>query len=170
MESTPPPLLNDQIEADLTTFGVERYTRKKFCKHRAFTTTQRLILMQSVRRLIRVAGFQSVLEAAIESESEADALETIEIAQQLAQLHAQDPIERIEYLGLPIAILRSGIHQVYSPKDYVHRTQKLTDAVANYRNHSPNVETRLVLAGQITADSRKIFDAAGIDVVQNGRR
>jgi len=169
VETQPPHVINERIEGELAGMGIGKYLREKFCKEEKFTTAQRLIFMSYFRLLRNIQNFDSVLKAAVEVESEAEALGIIETAKVLSGLHGKKAINRMEYRGLPIAFMADGAHVIYAPFDYVIDTREVRDAVAGYRKDYPHTPCELIVSGKVSPAAKRTFTAANIKVTENAR-
>jgi len=155
-------------ERRIAAAGIERLLRSRFCKSAAFTTMQRLQLMEKFRTLEGVEARGALLEGAAEARTQAEALGSIREGKMLIDLHARTPIRSLEFVGLPLAVLNDGTHAVLCPYDYVTNTPELTDGVNAYRASNPGVTTVFVTADRVSSAARKTFESADITVIEGG--
>lgn len=166
--NSPPSVINDEIDKELEAAGVEKSIRSRFCKSVAFTTMQRLQLMESFKTLEGAGDRTALLEGAAEARTQAEALGAIREGKMLVDIQKSKPILRLEFVGLPLAVLGNGTHVVVCPYDYVNGTQELADGVSAYRASNPNVITVFVSADRVSPAARKTLESANIAVVERG--
>lgn len=160
----PPSAINHELDQELQAAGVEKYVRKRFVKSAAFTTMQRLRLMLCFRKLDGAQNRSALIESAAEARTEAEALGVMREAEMLERIHDQEPIERLQFVGLPLAILRDGTHFIVCPSDYVTNTLEVQQAVASYRQACPDESIVLAVAGRVSALTRATLDTAGLSL------
>ncbi len=161
----PPHEINEQIHARLIKLNVSEETAKAFVASRAFTTRERLLMMDQVERLAGVDGMPVVLATAVDSDSEATALASIRRTRMLADLNERHPIEHLTEMGFPIARLAGGAQVIATPVDYIPWTQDVEETVSRYRASYPGVRTFLLIAGQVGPEARNALLSAQIEVV-----
>jgi hypothetical protein len=166
--NSPPSVINEEIDKELEAAGVEKSIRSRFCKSAAFTTMQRLQLMEQFRALEAVGGRAALLEEAAEARTQAEALGTIREGKMLVDIQRRKPIRRMEFVGLPLAVLGDGTHVVVCPYDYVNNTQELADGVRAYREANPGVTTVFLTADGVSQAARKTLESANISVIEGG--
>jgi hypothetical protein len=164
--SNPPSVINERIGKELEAAGVEKSLQSRFCKSAAFTTIQRLQLMNQFRALNGVSGRAALIEAATHAYSEAEALSTIREGKMLADLRVTKPILRLEFVGLPLAVLNNGTHVFVSSYDYLTNTQELIDGVSAYRASKPLVTTMLLTSGGVSPAATKTIESARVEIVE----
>ncbi len=86
----------------------------------------------------------------------------------LADIHGREPIARLEFVGLPLAVLHNGTHVVVCPFDYVTNTLEVREGVASYLQAHPDVSSVLVVAGGVSAQARGMFESARLRLVEGG--
>ncbi len=164
--NSPPSVINDEIDKELESAGVEKSIRSRFCRSTAFTTMQRLQLMEQFKTLEAAGDRTALLEGAAEARTQAEALGAIREGKMLVDIQKSKPILRLEFVGLPSAVLGDGTHVVVCAYDYVNDTQELADGVSAYRASNPNVITAFVSADRVSPAARKTLESANITVVE----
>ena len=71
---------------------------------------QRLQLMGQFRALESAGDRAALLEGAAEARTQAEALGTIREGKMLLDIQKRKPIRRLEFVGLPLAVLDDGTH------------------------------------------------------------
>ncbi len=168
ISNSPPSVINDEIDKELDAAGVEKSIRSRFHKSTAFTTTQRLQLMEQFRGMRNIANRAALIEDAAEARTQAEALGTIRAGKMLADIQKRKPIRRLELVGLPLAVLGDAVHVLVCPYDYVNNTRELADGVSAYRASNPNVIAVFVSADRVSPAARKTLESANITVVEGG--
>jgi len=166
--NSPPSAVNDEIDKELEAAGVEKSIRSRFHKSAAFTTMQRLQLMEQFRALEGLEDRSALLEGAVEARTQAEALGTIREGKMLLDIQERKPIRRLEFVGLPLAVLDDGTHVVVCPYDYVNNTHELLEGVRAYRGSNPNVITVFVSADRVSPAARKTLESANFTVIEGG--
>jgi hypothetical protein len=169
VETTAPHEINARIEQELATMGVEEDLRKKFCRDMNYTTMQRLFFLAILRRLHGVKNLSLLVTAAIEVEDEAEGLAAIHEASLLAELHARRPIARLDQIGLPVAVLRDGRCVCVCAADYLTDTQEVKNLISLFRNTYHKAPATFAVAGLASPSAKRSFEAAGIQLAENGR-
>ena len=165
--NSPPSEINSQIGKELEAADVEKSIRSRFCKSAAFTTMQRLQLMDEFRALKGVPGRAALLQAAVHAYSESEALSTIREGKMLTDIHKKKPILNLDFVGLPVAVLNDGTHAFVCSYDYLTNTQELIDGVAAYRMSKPTVETVLIMSGGVSAAASRTMESARIVIAKD---
>ncbi len=167
--NSPPSAINSQIDKELEIAQCESSVRTRFRYSTAFTTMQRLQLMERFRALEGVQNRAALIEVAAAAHNEAEALCAIRKGQMLANLRERQSIGWLKSVGfLPLAVLGNGIHVLVCPYDYVPSTREVDDSVDAYRASYPNVETVLVTAGRLSPAVCRKMDSARIRIVEEG--
>ena len=167
--NSPPSAINSTIDKELEAVGVESSIRSRFHHSSAFTTVQRLQLMEQFRALEGVQNRSALIEVAAEAHHEAEALSAIRKGQMLADIRQRTPIRHLRSVGLwPLAVLNNGTHVLISPYDYVTSTREVDNYVDAYRASHPNVTTVLVTAGRVSPAVLKKVESARIRIVEEG--
>ncbi len=167
--NSPPSAINSQIDRELESARCEDSSRSRFRYSTAFTTMQRLQLMEQFRALEGVRNRAALIEVAAEAHNEAEALCSIRKGRMLANLRERQSIELLKSVGLlPLAVLSNGTHVLICPYDYVQSTREVDDYVDAYRASHPNVETVLVTAGRISPAVRQRMESVHIRIVEEG--
>lgn len=164
----PPSVINNEIDGELAAAGVQESVRTRFHKSAAFTTLQRLQLMDPFRALEGVRSREALIERAAQAYNEADALSSIREGKMLADLHKKRPIRKLEFVGLSRAQLEDGTQVLVCPYDYLTNTRELADWVNGHRLSNPNGTTVLVTAGRVSPLARKTIEGADIKIVEEG--
>ena len=164
--NSPPSEINSQIDKELETAGVEKSIRSRFCKSAAFTTMQRLQLMDQFRALKGVPGRAALIAAAAHAYSEAEALSIIREGKMLADIRKEKPILTLDFVGLPLAVLNDGTHVFVCSYDYLTNTQELIEGVNAYRMSQPTVKAVLVISGDVSEAARRTLESAHIMIVE----
>ncbi len=167
--NSPPSAINSQIYRELEIAGVESYTRLRFRYSSAFTTVQRLQLMEQFRALKGVQNRVDLIEVAAKAHTEAEALSSIYKGKMLADIQEQQPIKLMKFVGLfPLAVLSNGTHALICPYDYVTSTRETDKYFDTYRASNPNATTVLVTAGRVSPAVLKKAESAHIRIVEEG--
>ncbi len=167
--NSPPSATNSQIDRELEAAGVESSIRFRFRYSAAFTTAQRLQLMEQFRALEDVHNRAALIEVAAEAHNEAEALSSIRKGKMLADVRKREPIRLLEVVGLfPLAVLNNGTHILICPYDYVTSTREVDNHVDAYRASNPSVATVLVTAGRVSPAVLKKMESARITIVEEG--
>ncbi|UCG12516.1 MAG: hypothetical protein JSU72_18835 [Deltaproteobacteria bacterium] len=166
--NNPPSAINDEIDKELEAADVEKSIRSRFRYSAAYTTMQRLQLIDQFRALDGVKNRAALIESAAEAHTEAEALSSIHEGKMLVDLREQKPIRRLEFVGLPLAVLNDGTHVVVCPYDYLTNTQELGNGVAVYRTSNPNVTTVLLTAGRASPAAQKTLELVRFWIVEKG--
>jgi hypothetical protein len=168
--NSPPSAINSQIDRELEVAGVESDTRFQFRYSSAFTTVQRLQLMEQFRALEGVRYRAALIEVAAKAHTEAEALSSIGKGKMLADIQKQQPIRLLKFVGLfPLAVLSNGTHVLICPYDYVTSTLEVGNYVDEYRASNPNVTTVLVTTGRVSPAALKKVELARIRIVEEGK-
>lgn len=169
LRTTPLYKINQRTASELIGLGVEPETARAFSENLAFTTLQRLLLLEQYNRFHAVQGAPYVLELATRAETEPDALAVIRLAGMLAQLHARSPIDRISPEGLPVAKLKSGSLVAISAGDYVAADSAWLARAAALRKAHANEPLFAWLAGRASPTARRSLTDAEFEIVENER-
>jgi hypothetical protein len=164
--SNPPSVINGRIDEELEGAGVDKSLRSRFCKSKAFTTVQRLLLMYEFEAMTGVSGRASLIEAATHADTEAEALATIRAGKMIVDLGREKPIRELTFVGLPMAVLGDGTHVIICPYDYVTNTEELIQGANAYRTSHPQVKTMLFTTGDASTAARKTLEVARIEIAQ----
>jgi len=165
--NSPPSVINGQIDSELEAAGVESSIRSQFRKSSAFTTVQRLQLMEQFRALEGVWNRGALIEVAAKAHTEAEALSSIHKGKMLADIRKRKPIRLLKFVGLfPLAVLNNETHVLICPYDYVTSTREVDNYVDAYRASNPNVTTELVTAGRVSPAVLKKVESARIRIVE----
>lgn len=167
--NSPPSAINSKIDRELEAAGVESSIRFRFRYSTAFTTVQRLQLMEQFRALEGVRNRAALIEVAAKAHTEAEALSSIRKGKMLADIRKRKPIRLLKFVGLfPLAVLNNGTHVLICPYDYVTSTREVDNYVDAYRASNPNVTTVLVTAGRVSPAVLKKVESARIRIVEEG--
>ena len=165
----PPSAINNTIDRELEAAAVEKSVRLRFHDSTAFTTVQRLQLMEQFRALEGVWNRAALIEVAAQAHTEAEAMCSIRKGKMLADIHKRKPIRLLNSVGLfPLAVLNNGTCVLICPYDYVTSTQELEDYVDAYRMSNPNAAAVLVTAGRVSPAALRKVESAGIRIVEEG--
>lgn len=168
INKSPPSVINDEIDWELEAAGVEKSVRSRFHYSGAFTTIQRLQLMNQFRALDGIENRAALIKSAAEAYSEVGALCSIREGKMLVDIRQRKPVRQLKFVGLPLAVLENGTHVLVSPYDYVTNTREVIDSVDEYRASNPNVTTVLLTAGRVSPAASKTIESAGISIVEEG--
>jgi hypothetical protein len=167
--NSPPSAINSKIDKELEVAGVENYTRFQFRYSAAFTTAQRLQLMEQFRALKGVRNRVDLIDVAANAHTEAEALSSIHKGKMLADIQKRRPIQLLKFVGLfPLAVLNNGTHVLICPYDYVTSTREVDEYFDAYRGSNPNVTTMLVTAGRMSPAVLKKSKLTRIRVIEEG--
>jgi hypothetical protein len=98
--NSPPSAINSQIDSELEAAGVEFSIRFRFRYSKAFTTVQRLQLMEQFRALAGVQNRAALIEVAAKAHTEAEAISSIHKGKMLADIRKRKPIRLMKFVGL----------------------------------------------------------------------
>lgn len=163
--NNPPHVINGQIEKKLEAAGVEKSVRSRFCKSKAFTTAQRLLLMEQFEGIGAVSGRASLIEAATYADTEAEALAVIRAGKMIVDLNKRQAVRKLTFVGLPLAVLDDGTHIIICPFDYVMNTEELIEGVHAYRTAYRQAKAIMLTIGDVSAAAHKTLEGAGIGIV-----
>ncbi len=166
--NSPPSVINEGIDKELAAAGVEKSIRSRFHKSAAFTTMQRLQLMELFTALNSAGDAAALIEGAAEARNQAEALGAIREGKMLVDIHKRKPIVRLEFVGMPLAVLGDQTRVIVCPYDYITNTQELAEGVSAYRAKNPNVKTVFVSSDRVSKAARKTIESANITVVEGG--
>ena len=167
--NSPPSAINGKIDKELEAVGVESSIRYQFRYSIAFTTVQRLQLMDQFRALAGVQNRATLIEVAAKSHTEAEALSSIRKGKMLADIRKRQPIQRLKFVGLfPLAVLNNGTHVLVCPYDYVTSSREVDNYLDSYRSSNPNVTAVLVTAGGVSPAVLNKLESARIRIVEEG--
>jgi hypothetical protein len=165
--NSPPSAINGKTDSELEAAGVESSIRYRFRYSSAFTTVQRLQLMDQFRALAGVQNRAALIEVAANAHTEAEALSTIRKGKMLADIRTRKPIRRLQFVGLfPLAELNNGTHVLICPYDYVTSTREVNNYIDAYRASNPNVTTVLVTAGGVSPSVLSQLESARIGIIE----
>ena len=165
--NSPPSEINHQIDRELEVAGVGSPIRFQFRYSIAFTTVQRLQLMEQFRTLEGVRNRTALIEVAAAVHNEAEALSAIRKGKMLADIRDRQSIRSLESVGLlPLAVLDDETHVLICPYDYLRSTRELNDYIDAYRASNPNIPAVLVTAGRVSPAVLKKMESARIQVVE----
>jgi hypothetical protein len=122
--------------------------------------------MNQFRALEGVPGRAALIEAAVHAYSESEALSTISEGSILADIRTKRTVLRIDFLGLPLAVLKDGTHVFVCSYDYLTNTRELAAGVSAYRMSKPKVDTVLVMTGDMSEAATRTMESARIVVVR----
>jgi hypothetical protein len=163
--NNPPHVINSQIDKKLEAAGVDKSVRSRFCKSKAFTTAQRILLMEQFEGMEAVSGRASLIEAATYADTEAEALAVIRAGKMIVDLNKRQAVRELTFVGLPLAVLDDGTHIIICPFDYVMNTEELIEGVHAYRTAYRQAKAIMLTTGGVSAAARKTLEAAGIGIV-----
>ncbi|MHC4642098.1 MAG: hypothetical protein ACYS32_10670 [Planctomycetota bacterium] len=165
--NSPPSAINGKIDSELEAAGVDSSIRFQFRYSAAFTTVQRLQLMDQFRALADVQNRAALIEVAAKAHTEAEALSSIRKGKMLADIRARKPIRRLKFVGLlPLAELNNGTHVLVCPYDYVTSSREVDNYLDSYRASNPSASTVLVTAGGVSPAVLKKMESAGIKIIE----
>ena len=159
-----PHVLNAAVERQLVALGVDAGTAARFTGNLAFTTVQRMALVGRLSRMKGVSGLGATVAAAAEAPGEARALGLLAIAATLAAEHERSPLQAVTAGPLPHAIRNDGSRLIVVPADFLHDTDEVRRAIADYRSAVPDAPTEALLLGRLTPAARRMLEAASIAV------
>lgn len=168
--TNPPSEINKRIDKELEAADIEKSVRTRFCKSKAFTTMQRLQLMEQFRILEDVENRASLIEAAALAHTEAEALSCIHVGKMLVDIRERRSIKKLEFFGLSLAVLSDGRNVLISPYDYVTYTIEVADCLNGYRESNPNVTTVFVTAGGVSPSAREAIEGVGMRIIEEGAK
>jgi hypothetical protein len=167
--NSPPSVINKQIDRDLELAGVERSIRSRFRYSTAFTTMQRLQLMEQFKALRGVQNRAVLIEIAARAHNEAEALSAVYKGKMLADIQQRQRIWLLKFAELfPLVVLGNGTNVLVCPYDYVTNTQEVEKYIDMHRVSNPNVTTVLIIAGRVSPAARKTIESASIRIVEEG--
>ena len=165
----PPSAINKEIDGELEVAGVEKSSRTRFRYSTAFTTVQRLQLMEQFRALKDVPNRSGLIEIAANAHTEAEALSSIYKGKMLADIQKRQPIQLLKFSGLfPLAALSDGTNVLVCPYDYVTDTWEVNEYFDAYCASNQNVTTMFVTSGSMSPAVLEKLKTARIRIVEEG--
>jgi hypothetical protein len=155
------------LDASLIALGVPDATRMGFLCSASYTTTQRMAFVYYLRKLVGIDNLPSLVEGAVDTINESEALASIQELQLLVELRRTHPIVRVAFVGLPMVNLSDGSQMIVTSADYIVESPRITQMIAHYRADFPSTPTTLVTLGRISPESERQFVAAGICVARH---
>lgn len=149
VRSQPPHILNQRIEAELKATGFSPQLSESFCRGGAYTTLQRLLLLQHLRTLRGTANLDVVLAAATAARSEADALEIIHAASFLAQARSARGLTAVFRAGLLGGKFQDDTQFLVLIADEIASPEPLDGYLAAYRQVYPDTPSILVTTARL---------------------
>jgi hypothetical protein len=161
-----PTELNLSVEQAMVQIGVHRAFARRLRDEPSYTALERLLYWDQLKQLREVPGFELLVERAVDVDTEARALSTIEELRLLNNLRKNHGLTRIDLFEIPLATLRDGRNVLVCAADYVTDTSETRDAVRAYRKNDPNTETLLVISGRVSDAFRATLKANDIEPVE----
>jgi hypothetical protein len=155
------------LDASLIALGVPDANRTAFLASASYTTTQRMAFVYYLRKLVGIDNLPSLVEGAVDTINESEALASIQEVQLLAELRRTHPITRVTFVGLPMVLLADGSQIIATSADYLVEAPRITQMIARYRTDFPSTPTMLLTVGRVSAGAERQFAAAGISVARH---
>lgn len=155
------------LDAALGALGIPDAARAGFLASDCFTTTQRMAFVYYLRKLVGIEGLSALVQGAVDTVNEAEALASIQELQLLVELRRTHPITRVSFLGTPIVILADGSQMIVASVDYIVEAPRIAQLLVRYRSDFPGTPTTLVTLGRVSAGAEQELLAAGISVARH---
>jgi hypothetical protein len=153
--------------ASLTALGIPETISTKFLASENYTTTQKMAFVYYLRKLVGIDNLTSLVEGAVDTINEAEALASIQELQLLVELRRTHPIVRATFLGMPIVTLADGSQILASSDDYLVETPRLVEMIGRFRAEFPNAQAMLISLGRVSTGAEQQFLMAGIAVAHH---
>ena len=160
-----------EIQADLcaslTALGIPETISTKFLASENYTTTQKMAFVYYLRKLVGIENLTSLVEGAVDTINEAEALASIQELQLLVELRRTHPIVRATFIGMPIVTLADGSQILVSSDDYLVESPRLVEMIGRFRAEFPNAQAMLISLGRVSTGAEQQFLMAGIAVAHH---
>ncbi len=153
--------------ASLTALGIPETISTKFLASENYTTTQKMAFVYYLRKLVGIDNLTSLVEGAVDTINEAEALASIQELQLLVELRRTHPIVRATFLGMPIVTLADGSQVLVSADDYLVESPRLVEMIGRFRAEFPNAQAMLISLGRVSTGAEQQFLMAGIAVAHH---
>jgi hypothetical protein len=153
--------------ASLMALGIPETISTKFLASENYTTTQKMAFVYYLRKLVGIDNLTSLVEGAVDTINEAEALASIQELQLLVELRRTHPIVRATFLGMPIVTLADGSQVLASSDDYLVETPRLAEMIGRFRAEFPNAQAMLISLGRVSTGAEQQFLMAGIAVAHH---
>lgn len=140
LRGTPLYKIKERIERDLERMGLSKVAAEEFAEHKPFTTLQRLQFVAQLERLAGVGERQRLAHHALNTNSEAEALDLIHSVQLLADVSDRVPTLNIAQAELPAARLKDGRLVVVSAADYLLDVEPLLNRLPRASVQRPETQ------------------------------
>lgn len=159
-----PSEINQSLDQQLAKSGVRKSIREEFLTNLAFTTTEKLVLMEYLNLLSEVPGRYSLIENAAAARNATQALAVLEETAHLVSLHRQKPLSEIRFMGLTCCRRQSGPQYLVASADYLSATADIPTIANAIRKQFPSGEVELQVLGTCSEGAREILEKSRIDV------
>ncbi|MBD3674567.1 MAG: hypothetical protein HUJ26_13680 [Planctomycetaceae bacterium] len=159
-----PSEINRSLDQHLARAGVRRSIRQQFLTNMAFTTTEKLVLMEYLKILSEVSGRYSLIENAAAATNETQALAVLEETARLVTLHRKEPLNEIRFIGLTCCRRKSGPQVLVASVDYLSATPDVQTMAQTIRKQFPMGEVELQILGTCSTGAREILEKSEITV------
>ena len=161
-----PHEIASDIDAELNQMKVWQPVREQFAYGNRFTSIEKLIYMSYFRELQQIEHLDLMIHMANRADSEAAVLTRIAYVRLLHELHHQSPVASIADAGIPVAIMRDGRIFGICSVDYLHSTQEVQLAAANFRASHPTQSLQFISTGYISPQTQRTLNAAQIQFMR----
>jgi len=146
--------------------GVAEITIDAFIDHPWYTPTMQTILLRFLLGMEGVRGTMSVLDVAVEAESEAEARYFVQSVLLMVWFHEYEvPIERVfAESHLPQVVTTDGRQIAFAPLDYLFWGEYFAGAVRAAESQPVLGERQIWLLGSVSDRARAELEALGIGV------
>jgi hypothetical protein len=177
--------------------GLSKVAAEEFAEHKPFTTLQRLQFVAQLERLAGVGERQRLAHHALNTNSEAEALDLIHSVQLLADVSDRVPTLDIAQADLPAARLKDGRLVVVSAADYLLDVEPLLNRLPRASVQRPEAQMEppaqdsarpagtpdqiagtptdtsppvlFLMAGRVAPQAAEQLRSAGITVIEKGQ-
>ena len=164
-----PSEINAQIDAELSRMGSPVDERKRFLESDAFTTTERLVFMSQLRKLKEIPGAISLVENAARAQDETQALAVLEENWMLQRMLENHSNLKLEYIGLPVALLGDDSVAVIASVDLLSEGKSFENLRETIRQKYPTQKLELILAGHASPRIRELLKESSIALTDGTR-
>jgi len=156
--------VQQQQDTILKDLGVSQEIRAKFLACTSYTTSERMAFIYYLKKLVGLDNLPSLVEGAVDTRNEAEAVASIQEVRLLVELRRTRPITRVSFIGLPLIRLEDGSQMIVTSDDYIVETPKVGQMITRYRGEFPGIPTTFVTLGRVSAGAGHQLEAAGITV------
>ena len=159
-----PSEINRSLDQHLAKAGVRHNVREPFLTNFAFTTTEKLVLMEYLNLLKEVPGRYSLIENAAAAKNETQALAVLEETAHLVTLHRREPLSEIRFIGLTSCRRKSGPQLLIASVDSLSATADIPKIAQAIRKQYPTGDVELQILGSCSPGAKQILEQSQISV------